>query len=289
VWAKSAEGHYWALGDSPKRSGKIDSQGENNIVPFNQVRSQDAQRRIKEARSRLEQLGQLPSTAGARVKAITEQGISSKTLYRHPKLWHPIHDEPDHSKSCKTSQPEEVSAIREKDLKSHPKTAKPSHSKKFYTSGSSMKCRVCFSQLIESGFWMATPLVSDPDFKSFSVLPSRINSPIPNLDEHPCRFSLSETVTSLDPTKWMKLPLIKDLKNQTVTIHQFTPLDIQDRLSIVACLFPGVADVGLVGSDQSDKVCDRCLLINSQPAPQSIFFTPLHSVTKESLGEHGMP
>jgi hypothetical protein len=140
VWARSAEGYYWALGDSPKRSGTVHSESGNNIVPFNLVRSQDAQRRIKEAVSRLEQEGQFPHTATARSKAIAQQGISSRTLYRHLNLCHPIHYQPDHSGSCKTTELEPVSTIYGTNSEKPLKVAEPSHSEKFYTLGKDMKC-----------------------------------------------------------------------------------------------------------------------------------------------------
>lgn len=140
VWARSAEGYYWKLGDSPSREGAIHSASpENNVVPFNTVRSEDAQRRIRETVKRLEEEGQLPSTATARMRAIVQQGISSKTLYRHLDLWHPLHRKEDLSGSCKTSELATVTAIFGGTSVKVAESLKPSNGGKFYTSEGNMK------------------------------------------------------------------------------------------------------------------------------------------------------
>lgn len=136
VWARSAENYYWALGSNPKRSGSgHDSEGEK-VVPFNVLRSEDAQRRIKAVVSRLEQEGQFPSTATARAKLIATEGISTRTLYNHLELWHPIHYQ---SGSCKTVQLEAIPAISEPDPEDPPKSLEPCDERKFYTQGGNMK------------------------------------------------------------------------------------------------------------------------------------------------------
>lgn len=100
----------WAI--LPAEQGGIHGEvPANNVVSFNTVRSEDAQRRIRETVKRLEAEGQLPLTATARMRAIVQQGVSSKTLYRHLDLWHPIHYQTDHSELCKTSDVESISGI----------------------------------------------------------------------------------------------------------------------------------------------------------------------------------
>lgn len=87
AWARAAENYYWPLGSDPKRSTNLH---QNNIVPFNQQRSEDAQARIKAAYVHLEQLGTLPDQITARARAIHQQaGVSLETLYKHRHLWHP--------------------------------------------------------------------------------------------------------------------------------------------------------------------------------------------------------
>jgi hypothetical protein len=99
VWARAAEGYYWQLGDQPKRLGAFHGEAENNIVPFNQARSQEAQERIRQAMHQLTAEGTLPPTPTARATAIATVGsVSLKTLYRHLELWHPEHWFPDQSK-----------------------------------------------------------------------------------------------------------------------------------------------------------------------------------------------
>ncbi|KAM3112758.1 hypothetical protein [Phormidesmis sp. 146-33] len=148
VWARSTEGYYWKLGDPPSRSGSIHGEApENNVVPFNTVRSEDAQRRIRETVKQLEQEGQLPLTATARMRAIVQQGISSKTLYRHLDLWHPTHYQSDPLRvtrrdrlgSCKTSELEVIPAIFEGVSVKVAESSKPFDSKGFYTLKGNMK------------------------------------------------------------------------------------------------------------------------------------------------------
>ncbi|HEY9879384.1 MAG TPA: hypothetical protein V6D29_13085 [Leptolyngbyaceae cyanobacterium] len=89
AWARAAENYYWPLGSDPKRSAHLH---QNNIVPFNQRRSEDAQARIKGAYAHLEELGILPEQITARATAIHQQAsVSLETLYKHRHLWHPHH------------------------------------------------------------------------------------------------------------------------------------------------------------------------------------------------------
>ncbi len=210
VWARSAEGYYWALGDAPKRSGTIHSTAANNVVPFNLTRSEDAQRRIRETVKRLEQEGQLPSTATARAKTISEQGISLRTLYRHLNLWHPTHYQADHLRSCKTSEPEPVSTIYERNLENPLKVAEPCHSKEFYTIKKNMKCE-----------HFETQSLCDPTL-NFSFPISEIQSGSPSIlfsqtDQSPRRFPFVESVTISRQVEALKLFLAKGFENRTVT------------------------------------------------------------------------
>ena len=57
AWARAAENYYWPLGTTPTRDT---SYPQNNLVPFNQQQSEDAQHRIRTAYAELEQAGELP-------------------------------------------------------------------------------------------------------------------------------------------------------------------------------------------------------------------------------------
>jgi hypothetical protein len=138
VWAKSAENYYWALGSTPKRSASGQEGEEEKVVPINLLRSEDAQRRIREVVTRLEQEGQFPAMATARVKLIAAEGISTRTLYNHLELWHPIYYQP---KSCKTLDSETIPAILEPEFEDPSKLLEPSEEKRFYTEEKNMKCR----------------------------------------------------------------------------------------------------------------------------------------------------
>lgn len=165
VWARATENYYWALGSTPKRSGDVYRDEEEKVVPFNLARSEDARRRIKAAIAHLEQAGQYPTTATARAKAISAQGISTRTLYRHLELWHPLH-QGNHDRSCKTSEPEDIPAILESDLEKIPKSLEPSGSRRFYTSEESMKGGTIKSNgLVDrSGQLLLCSEFFDPDF-----------------------------------------------------------------------------------------------------------------------------
>lgn len=94
VWARSAQGYYWRLGAEPQRAGSVyDREGSSNVISFskNLQRSQEAQQRIRDIVQQLEAEGTLPETPTARARVIAAQGVSLKTLYRHPTLWHPEH------------------------------------------------------------------------------------------------------------------------------------------------------------------------------------------------------
>lgn len=94
VWARAAEKYWWALGTDPKRSGTVfeGDSGESNVIPINknQLKAEDAQRRIRGAMVRLEQERRLPAEVTGRVQALVKEAHTSpQTLYRYPNLWHP--------------------------------------------------------------------------------------------------------------------------------------------------------------------------------------------------------
>lgn len=91
AWAKAVEGYYWPLGTTPTRDT---SPSKNNLVPFNQRQSEDAQHRICTAYRQLEQAGTLPDQITARAKVIAQTAhVSQQTLYKHLSLWHPLHQQ----------------------------------------------------------------------------------------------------------------------------------------------------------------------------------------------------
>jgi hypothetical protein len=220
VWARSTEDYYWKLGDSPSRTGTIHGEvPANNVVSFNTVRSEDAQRRIKEIVKRLEAEGQLPSTATARLKAIVQQGISSKTLYRHLELWHPIHYQPDHSGSCKTPELEPIPAIFKGVSVKVAESLKPFDSKEFYTSKRNMKCG-----RVEIG------------------LESNFSNPLPQILESP---ELNQTARRDPSTDYfcgerysdsLQLSLLGDLKDCPETIVPSSPSPSREQVWILVKL-----------------------------------------------------
>ena len=91
AWVRAVEGYYWPLGTTPTRDT---SHPKNNLVPFNQRQTEDAQHRICAAYADLEQAGELPEQITARAKAIAQVAkVSQQTLYKHLSLWHPEHQE----------------------------------------------------------------------------------------------------------------------------------------------------------------------------------------------------
>ncbi|MBD2234547.1 hypothetical protein [Phormidium tenue] len=91
AWARAVEGYYWPLGTTPTRDT---SHPKNNLVPFNQRQTEDAQHRICTAYTNLEKAGELPEQITARARAIAQAArVSQQTLYKHLRLWHPEHQE----------------------------------------------------------------------------------------------------------------------------------------------------------------------------------------------------
>jgi hypothetical protein len=91
--AAAAEKRYWPLGGTPKRSKQVpsdDSAQSNNIVSFNRQRAKDAQVRIQQAVTNLENKGVLPEGVTARMRAVAaEAKCSLTTLQKYKSLWHP--------------------------------------------------------------------------------------------------------------------------------------------------------------------------------------------------------
>ena len=143
VWARAAEKYYWALGTEPKREGGFTGTTEDgNVIPINQnaQRALDAQRRIREAVERLSYEGQLPAEATPRKEALERQGISGKTLYKYPELWHPGHQETTPDAGCKPAQPEGDSADLRAQAAESVKPPEPRQGGKVYTLEEKMKC-----------------------------------------------------------------------------------------------------------------------------------------------------
>ncbi len=108
AWARAVEGYYWPLGTTPSRGS---SQPKNNLVPFNQQQTEDAQHRICTAYTALEQAGELPEQITARAKAIAQSAkVSQQTLYKHLSLWHPAHQEGVIAQLTNLLAPEEVNS-----------------------------------------------------------------------------------------------------------------------------------------------------------------------------------
>jgi hypothetical protein len=143
VWARAAEKYYWALGTEPKREGSFTGTAAgSNVIPINQnaQRALDAQRRIREAVERLSRDGQLPTEATPRKEALEQQGISARTLYKYPDLWHPGHQSA--GATCKPAQQEGNPADFAASIEAGIKSPEPIQSRKVYTLKPKMKCVV---------------------------------------------------------------------------------------------------------------------------------------------------
>ena len=97
VWARAAEGYYWALGTEGIRRGEIHKlEGANSIVRLhrvNQARSEDAQARITAAYEQLKSEGRLPGGKTARENLIVQEARCSKqTTRKYLHLWYPEQD-----------------------------------------------------------------------------------------------------------------------------------------------------------------------------------------------------
>jgi hypothetical protein len=193
VWGRAAEGYYWQIGDQPKRLGAFHGEAGNNIVPFNQIRSQEAQERIRQAMHQLTADGTLPPTPTARATAIATVGsVSLKTLYRHLELWHPEHCFADQSKIpvCET-----VLAVAESDRGGGADPPEQAKGGEFYTSEEFMKG------------------------KAFLLDGFRSTPSYPNL--LPRRSTNSESVTLSGSLEGLQLPLLMASEKLTGTSSPF--------------------------------------------------------------------
>ncbi|MGB3295236.1 MAG: hypothetical protein WBB01_19820 [Phormidesmis sp.] len=145
VWAASVESYYWPLGSY----SDVRKTAKNDIVPFNELRSQQAQANIRAAVRHLEATDQLPEQPTARAQAIrraqADTGATSsslETLYRdeNKKLWHP-----DFYKESQDEAPV-ITAAADVSSRAPEKEAivveplEPSENGKLRTKGEIMKC-----------------------------------------------------------------------------------------------------------------------------------------------------
>jgi hypothetical protein len=151
LWARSAEKYWWALGSEPQRSPRHSTHngGENNnVIPINQnqVRAEEAQRRIRDTVERLQSSEQFPADASSRVRLLVREAHTSvQTLYRYRALWHPEHFNPVEETACVTaegaSHPDDIAA-------ENPNAAKPPESVqegRLHTIEKNMKCKAALA------------------------------------------------------------------------------------------------------------------------------------------------
>lgn len=211
VWARAAEGYYWSLGSSPKRMGRLHNDETNNVVPFNLARSEDAQQRIKAAFKHLEEQKQLPPNATARAKAIAQcGGVSTKTLYRYPELWHPSHQSDYENETCKTPDSEVVLASFSASGAITTESSKPFENKEFYT----------YEKIMKGGGFDSVSV------HCLSVYPYDL----------PRRDLLTESVTATGGTNSFKKLITKGLENLTGTIESFSQGQLVDFASVLASI-----------------------------------------------------
>ncbi|MBW4541587.1 MAG: hypothetical protein KME43_20940 [Myxacorys chilensis ATA2-1-KO14] len=147
LWAKAAEKYWWALGSEPQRSPEHSTPngGEtSNVIPINQnqMRAEEAQRRIRDTIARLQSIGQFPADASSRVRLLVREAHTSvQTLYRYRHLWHPEHFTPVEETACVTaaaaSDPSDA-ATKSPDLA---ESREPVSGGELHTLEQNMKCR----------------------------------------------------------------------------------------------------------------------------------------------------
>lgn len=151
LWARAAEKYWWALGSEPQRSPRHSTHngGENNnVIPINQnqVRAEEAQRRIRESVERLQSSEQFPADASSRVRLLVREAHTSvQTLYRYRELWHPEHFNHIEETACVTAE----TASHSDDIATeNSNSAKPPESVqegKLHTIERNMKCKVALA------------------------------------------------------------------------------------------------------------------------------------------------
>jgi hypothetical protein len=92
-WARSVERDpkYYPYQEKPKGSTLLEATASKPNQ--NDLRAEDSQKRIKTAKADLIAKGELPDQITAREKAIAAFGISTHTLQKYKKIWHPKYDE----------------------------------------------------------------------------------------------------------------------------------------------------------------------------------------------------
>ena len=137
-WAKAVEKYYWPLGTHGK--SRPINEPANDIVPFNQRRSQTAQEEIQAAVLILEEGNRLPETITARAQAISElAGTSLGTLYRHKGLWHPEHQSD--KKRCVIEPAEGDTGLKEESPAAPEEEPEAICEKELQTKEEIMKCK----------------------------------------------------------------------------------------------------------------------------------------------------
>ena len=148
VWARATEKYYWPLGTEPKREGSLTNEaGGNPVIAINQnaQRALDAQRRIREAVEQLTNADQLPDEVTLRKTMLVQQGISARTLYKYPELWHPVYQETVAATIGGVGQPDplgEDATDLALPMGEGVNSLEPPQSGKVYTLESKMKCVV---------------------------------------------------------------------------------------------------------------------------------------------------
>ena len=162
VWATAVEKYYWPMG-TYKEAQKASQETINTIVPFNNLRAQNAQSSITAAVEHLESAEALPEKATARALAIREAqadlGTSSsslETLYKaeNKALWHPDFYS-DHSESEPDRLPviDETTSLSEAEPSTQGRALerlKPPETKQLRTEEEIMKCESTTSDVLPS-------------------------------------------------------------------------------------------------------------------------------------------
>ena len=149
AWVRAVEGYYWPMGSTPSRDT---SHPKNNLVPFNQQLSEDAQHRICAAYAELEQAGELPEQITARARAIAQAAkVSQQTLYKHLSFWHPEHQEGVIAPAASLLAPEEANS------EALAKTPEPLEIKELHSSEKTMKGKALCAGALGSDKTSFTP------------------------------------------------------------------------------------------------------------------------------------
>jgi len=121
-WAAAAEGYYTPYCSFPNRITDLHQHEcsldrDQNVLPFNDERAEQARQRIRNAVAALEADGTLPVGIDARAKLLCREAqCSRRTLYKNLSLWHPHHyglapaEQQDELLQDGTAEPESISA-----------------------------------------------------------------------------------------------------------------------------------------------------------------------------------